>query len=160
MNSECDLDSVCSDGSWILTPAPTFKHSAGSAPPDETLHPLEDLLIEHPTMSFYHQNSINEESNESEIRETEVEVPDANLEEQNQNRELVLFQNRRRQQLAAHMQIPLTRETVGSPRKDGNGKPPKLTRRALKRHNNNSALRLGVKHQVQKCGFKAGRRRC
>lgn len=89
-------------------------------------------------------------------RETESEGVDEDIEERNQNHELALIENRRRQQLAAHMDIPVNEPKKATP-KNG-GKPPKLTRRALKRHNPMS--RIGAKHQVQKCGFKAGRRRC
>lgn len=110
-------------------------------------------------MSVYRQNSTNEVASlhrdtESEGNDEEI---DEDIEEQNQNRELALLENRRRQQLAAHMDIPANEPKKAAPR-NGNGKLPKLTRRALKRHNPMS--RIGVKHQVQKCGFKAGRRRC
>lgn len=106
-------------------------------------------------MSVYRQNSVNEV--ESLEREAESEVIDGINEEQNQNRELVLLQNQQRRQLATHLQIPLASDTKRVLPKAGSGKP-KLTRRALKRHN--PMTRLGAKHQVQKCGFKAGRRRC
>lgn len=155
VNSECDLDSVCSDSSWVITPAPTFQRSTGHAHNGDTSHSLEDLLIEHPTMSVYRQNSTNEV--ESLHEDTESEGIDGDIEEQNQNRELVLLANRRRQQLAALMDIPANEPKRATP-KSGSGKPPKLTRRALKRHNPMS--RVGIKHQVQKCGFKGGRRRC
>lgn len=155
VNSECDLDSVCSDCSWVITPAPTFRRSSGHAHHSETSHSLEDLLIEHPTMSVYRQNSTNEEA--SLHRDTESEGINEEIEEQNQNRELALLENRRRRQLAAHMDIPVN-EPKKAALKNGSGKPQKLTRRALKRHNPMS--RIGAKHQVQKCGFKAGRRRC
>ena len=104
-------------------------------------------------MSVYRQNS----NNEAESVNAEMEVADEAMEQRNQNRELALLQNRQRQELAAHMQIPLDR-TKRPTLKNGSGKPQKLTRRALKRHD--PMARLGVKHQVQKCGFKAGRRRC
>lgn len=134
----------------MITPAPTFQRSAGSTHNGD---PLEDLLIEHPAMSVYRQNS----NNEAESVHAEMEVADEATEQQNQNRELALLQNRQRQQLAAHLQIPLD-GTKRPALKNGGGKPPKLTRRALKRQD--PMARLGVKHQVQKCGFKAGRRRC
>lgn len=148
VNSECDLDSMCSDSSWVITPAPTFKRSSGNSHGGETSHPLEDLLIEHPAMSVYRQNSTNEVESLH-----ESEGVDEDIEEQNVNRELALVENRRRQQLAAHMEIPAKEPKRATP-KSGSGKPPKLTRRALKRHNPIS--RNGAK----KCGFKAGRRRC
>ena len=154
------MDSVCSDESWVITPAPTFKCSTNSAQqPDETLHPLEDLLMEHPTMSIYRQSSIKEdESEENMNREVESEAINAN--QRVQNRELVMIQNRQYQELAAQMQIPLTRDVLGVAPKDRSGaknNPQKLTRKALKRHN--PVSRSGIKYQVQKCGFKAGRRR-
>jgi hypothetical protein len=113
---------------------------------------MEDLLIEHPAMSIYQQNTTNEvESLHG------SEGVDESIEEQNLNRELALIENRRRRQLAAHMDIPANEPKRTTP-KSGSGKPQKLTRRALKRHNPMS--RIGAKNQVQKCGFKAGRRRC
>lgn len=158
-NSQCDLDSVCSDASWVVTPAPTFKRSTGPTQQDEVPHPLEDLLIEHPTMSVYRENSSSSDEAENVNREnTDAEVVDEGNEELNQNRELVLLQNQQRQQLAAHMQIPLAGKKKASPPRNGSNHPPKLTRRALKRHNPMS--RQGGKYQVQKCSFKAGRRRC
>lgn len=179
--SDCEVDSVCSDSSWVITPAPTFQRSAGSAhntsgSGEEDAHSFEDLLIEHPTMSVYHcQNSSGSEeatmAEEDSASSPDVAQPGdvvgdvaggvAEEERNNQNRELALVQNRQRQQLAATMDIPLnmnSRKGGGGASKSGSGKPPKLTRRALKRHNPMS--RIGVKHQVQKCGFKAGRRRC
>ena len=113
-------------------------------------------------MSIYRENSINEDESE-EYMNREAEVDDSitntntNTEEQNRNHQLIL-QNRQRQQLATVMQIPLSHQGLGGGSKLERKNPPKLTRRALKRRN--SALRIGVKHQVQKCGFKAGRRRC
>ena len=154
-NSQCDLESVCSDASWVLTPAPTFQCSSGSAHHDEASHPLEDLLIEHPTMSIYRQNSTNEVES---VNRDAGEIPDENSEEQNQNRELVLLQNQQRQQLAAQLQLPLGNKRKPLPRNNKSDHPPKLTRRALKRHNPMS--RQNGKFQVQKCSFKAGRRRC
>lgn len=151
ISSECDVDSVCSDSSWVITPRPTFQRSAGSSA--QAAHPLEDLLIEHPTMSVYRQNSTNEVASVA----AESDNMDEDIEERNQNHELALVQNRQRQQLAAHMNIPLNEAKRPAP-KGGSDKPLKLTRRALKRHNPMS--RIGAKHQVQKCGFKAGRRRC
>lgn len=103
-------------------------------------------------MSVYRQNSTNEVESLH-----ESEGVDEDIEEQNLNRELALIENRRRQQLAAHMDIPVNQPKRATP-KNGSGKVPKLTRRALKRHNPTS--RIGSKSQVLKCGFKAGRRRC
>lgn len=107
-------------------------------------------------MSIYHQNSANEADSINRDT-TDSEVIDETNEEQNQHRELVLLQNRQRQQIATQMQVPLAIEKRALP-KGVSSNPPKLTRRALKRHNPMS--RHGAKYQVQKCGFKAGRRRC
>ncbi len=162
VNSECDLDSVCSDSSWVITPAPTFQRSSDPAHPGvRPAHSLEDLLIEHPTMSVYRQNSTNEldstTSRDNQTDTPEQQVIDETNEERNQIRQRAFLENQRRLQLAAQMQIPVTtNKTKQPPPKDS--KPQKLTRRALKRHNPMS--RHGAKHQVQKCGFKAGRRRC
>lgn len=120
-------------------------------------------MIEHPTMSVYRQNSQNHENEDTadmEVTIMEIEGSTANTDEEwNQNRELVLHQNRQRQRLAALLQVPLTRDVLGTTSKNSQGmKHPRVTRKALKRHN--GASRLGIKRQVQKCGYKAGRRRC
>lgn len=109
-------------------------------------------------MSVYRQKSQDHENEDT--ADMEVEGTEANTDEEwNLNRELTLRQNRQRQQLAAYLQIPLTRDVLCAPSKSSqNMKKPKVTRKAAKRHN--GASRLGIKHQVQKCGFKAGRRRC
>ena len=157
VNSECDLDSQCSDSSWIITPAPTFRRS-GSNYLNEPAHSLEDLLIEHPAMSVYRQNSLDHENEVT--ADMEVEAIVANTDEDwNLNRKLVLDQNRQRQQLAAYLQIPLTHDVLSASSKSSLGvKQPKVARKAIKRHNGVS--RLGIRHQVLKCGFKAGRRKC
>ena len=150
------MDSQCSDSSWIITPAPTFRCSAGQSHMNEEIHSLEDLLIEHPAMSVYRQNSQNDENEDA---TADIQVEASRDEQWNQNHELVLRQNRQRQQLAAHLQIPLTRDALSVPSQGSLCiKHPKATRKATKRHN--SASRLGIKHHMQKCGFKAGRRRC
>ena len=188
---DCDGESVCSDSSWVITPAPAFQCSS-LAPPSESSHPLEDLLIEHPTMSVYCCNqsdgkeNLNEQTDamsDSTNNQLQSKPPSENLnntqqqEEQEhdeelrlrnqQRRETVLRQNRQRQQLAIHMQIPLvhkrgTRRAAALSASDGKLPPP--TKRALKRQNKNNLHQRGGKlHQgnrVQKCTFKAGRRRC
>ena len=161
VNSECDLDSVCSDSSWVITPGPTFQQSSDPTQPSiGDTHSLEDLLIEHPTMSVYRQNSTNEmdsTNREEEQDRAEQDMADQANEQQNRIHQIALIENERRRQLAQHMQIPLTTNRAKRP-PPKDSKQPKLTRRALKRHN--PMTRAGAKYQVQKCGFKAGRRRC
>ena len=169
-HTESDHDSVCSDGSWVITPAPTFQGPKSGQSVGEAFHPLEDLLIEHPTMSVYHHvisgNVDREEENDHEENDHEEnENERALLQEDdpqssiNHNRELVLLQNRQRQQLAIHMQVPLTAKQY--PSHKALPKPPKMSRKALRRHNTNN-LRSNKSRtvRVQKCCFKAGRRRC
>jgi len=64
--SESDCESVTSDGSWVITPAPTFRGPKSGQPACDVFHPLEDLLIEHPTMSVYHQVKSSNSNVESE----------------------------------------------------------------------------------------------
>ena len=164
-HTESDHDSVCSDGSWIITPAPTFQGPKSGQSVSEAFHPLEDLLIEHPTMSVYHHVTSGDVGSEEESLPQENENERAMLEQDgqqssiNHNRELVLLQNRQRQQLAIHMQVPLTAEQ--HPSYKALPKPPKMSRKALRRHNAN-ILRSNKPRtiRVQKCCFKAGRRRC
>ena len=122
-------------------------------------------------MSVYRQNSQqdgDEEMEEENGKGTtengeEVEQTDKDVNEQwNRNRALVMQQNRHRQQLAAHLQIALpsssTYDDSSSTKKEK--QHPRVSRKALKRHNTATTSRLAVKRQVQKCSFKAGRRRC
>ena len=174
----------------MITPTPVFQ-SSGLAPPSDSAHPLEDLLIEHPTMSIYrrHQPGSGDESNlnerhsdtVSELTNDQVQSEpgrgNVNLQQREEelrlrnqnNRELALRQNRQRRQLAAHMQIPPVQDR--SPRRavppGAYGvKPSQLTRRALRKQNMNHLRhghgggKLHQGNRVQKCAFKAGRRRC
>ena len=165
INSDCDCDS---ESSWVITPAPTFRESSQS---NDIFHPMEDLLIEHPTMSVYHHarttggvsNSNEQLTNINHASEdgAQGETPTGRGGHENQNRELVLLQNRLRHQVAVQMAIPLVPVRQQSPRTLLPYKPPKLTRKALKRHNTNSCGQKGKQsYRVQKCWFKAGRRRC
>lgn len=167
--SESDCESVTSDGSWVITPAPTFRGPKSGQPVCDVFHPLEDLLIEHPTMSVYHQvkssnsNVESEEERGSQGNENErtLVLHHDHQRSMNCNRELVLLQNRQRQQLAMHMQLPLTVQQYPTYKDLPPGKPPRVSRKALQRHNANS-LRSNKSrvYRVQKCCFKAGRRRC
>ena len=181
LRQDSDGESICSDSSWVITPAPAFQGSS-LVPPIDSSHPLEDLLIEHPTMSVYHGHGAREDDDNlnkqtdagldttnDHIQSNEpLSSPRDNLNEQQQNennRELVLRQNRQRQQLAVHMQLPLGEERrPGAPPALYGLKPQQLTRKVLKRQNANSVRHRGGKlHQgnrIQKCSFKAGRRRC
>ena len=160
MNSVSDMESICSDGSWVITPAPTFRETSSQS--CEVFDPLEDLLIEHPTMSVYHQHTdgnINERQLDNDVRNP----PGGGAENAVRNRELVLLQNRQRQQVAMHLHLPLTVNTRRSAKALPPGKPPRLTRKALRRHNSSGARgKTGKKqvYRVPKCYLKAGKRRC
>ncbi len=122
-------------------------------------------------MSVYRQNSQQngdedetmEDEEEGERAATSMAQADGEAVDElwNRNRELVMQRNRHRQELAAHLQIPLARNALdGSPPKEAK-KHPRVSRKALKRHNTASSKRnTTVRRQALKCGFKAGRRRC
>jgi hypothetical protein len=160
--SECDRESVCSDGSWIITPAPTFR-ATGSETVAEAGRSLENLLIEHPTMSVYGQVSLHggrEEGGDEERELREREQRRARAEA----REMVLLRNRQRYQVARQLHVP-----VGSNRNHKTESParPKtdalrVTRKAARRHNNTRQRNARGRQvmSVKKCSFVAGRRRC
>lgn len=161
VNSVSDIESICSDGSWVIAPAPTFRESPSQS--CEVFNPLEDLLIEHPTMSVYHQHSDRTDSNINEQLDNDVQNPPGGAENAVRNRELVLLQNRQRQQVAMHLHLPATVNTRRSARTLPPSKPPHLTRKALRRHNGSGARgKTGKKqvYRVPKCYLKAGKRRC
>ncbi len=58
------MESMASDGSWVLMPATTFTGGPATAP----THPMEDLLIEHPTMSVYQQPGSSDQGQEQDNR--------------------------------------------------------------------------------------------
>ncbi|KAK7498765.1 hypothetical protein BaRGS_00009857 [Batillaria attramentaria] len=71
-NPICGLTEACVDGlvgsdlteSWIVTPPPCFTASGSVAQLEES--PLENLLIEHPSMSVYHAHRGSESTNDQE----------------------------------------------------------------------------------------------
>ena len=161
--SECDKESVCSDGSWIIAPAPTFRAATGGG--SETLteagHSLENLLIEHPTMSVYGLHQGTEEGGGGrEEREREQERARA------QAREMVLLRNRQRYQVARQLHVPVgsnrnhQTESIAKPKTD----TLRVTRKSARRGNNvRQRNTRGCSRQVmsiKKCSFVAGRRRC
>lgn len=148
---DCDAQSVLSDGSWVITPAVTF----GGTEPCEAADPLEDLLIEHPTMSVYHSACSHDIAGQP-SNEIDPSAAQVNSNAENHIRELVQIRNRHRHELATQLQIPLTAGGVGVSKKPlDRNTPPRLTRRALKRHNANKVK----PSKIQKCSFKAGKRR-
>ncbi len=129
---------------------------------------MEDLLIEHPTMSVYHARTSGERLSDD-LQSPGTGNTLAGLLEQEQNantnrnqntptnRQLVLLRNRQRHQLAAHLQIPLI--MAQNPRATLAAKPPKLTRRALRRQNVNLFRGGKLANRLQKNTFRPGRRR-
>lgn len=158
--SECDHESVCSDGSWIITPAPTFRVTTTNS----TAHPLENLLIEHPTMSVYghvqRDGDVGSSEDEDRLRDEEVERERQRA--QAQEREVVLLRNRERYQMSVQLQLPLTHhKTEQSLIKTEKG-PLRVTRKSTRRHNNIKQRNGRGKQNltIKKCSFVAGRRRC
>lgn len=167
--SECDRESVASDGSWIITPAPTFRASSNENM-TQSGHPLENLLIEHPTMSVYRHVPRTEGGQEDEEMEDERVREEREREEleraRAEAREIALVRNRQRYQVAMQLELPLA--VGGNRNTHSTTKPSKtdklrVTRKTAKRQNKTRMAR-GKQQQftttVKKCSFVAGRRRC
>jgi len=129
---------------WVVTP-PACGQGEGQA----THNSMEDLLIEHPSMSVYITNN----------SERDEEMPALHHEEQVQE------DNRVAVRPMAHMAAvhPLTRSTKQYP--NIINKIPKLTKKATKRHNQQNNCRkhskTTKKFQALRQGcFNAGRRHC
>lgn len=149
-SQDWDVDSQCSDGSWVVTPSLTF---TGGNAPAAAAHPLEDLLIEHPTMSVYEHPSPT-----SDVR---ADVDNTEIERLRQERqELVMIRNRQRQEVANHLQIPIVKESWVRGTTVVGGKQARLTRRALRRQNFSSHKGRKQVHNAQKIPRKPGKRRC
>lgn len=151
------MDSVCSEESWIVTPAATF--SGSNLPNFETFHSMEDLLIEHPAMSVYqphHSDDSDEPKNSDEIKS---QVENENECNRLERQALVLMRNRQRQEVATHLQVQQVDEGWSSRSSYlPSSKPPRLTRGALKRQNINLFKGKHISKAVKACR-KAGRRR-
>lgn len=170
LESECERESVCSDSSWIITPGPTFR-GTGQQVSTEVSHPLENLLIEHPTMSIYGQvpgegNENREEVREGAVGETQRQADTSETDLQrtrNQTQEMVLLRNRQRYQVAVHLQLPLQTAQVDSGDSAASAKPPlRLTKKGTRRMNlvKHRNTRGKQTYHIKKSTFVAGRRRC
>ena len=150
---ECDHESVCSDSSWIITPAPTFRVTNSQMDANDT-HSLENLLIEHPTMSIYEQVEPEGENGER------TEDGEQSQRPRHQEQEVVMMRNRQRYQVAMQLQLPLRKG-----KKDAHHAKKsslRVTRKEARRLNmtlNKSGRRKQTLH-VKKCSFVAGHRRC
>ena len=129
---------------------------------------MENLLIEHPTMSVYGQVRVGGEGGERE-EEEEEEDEEAERErqrerqrrEQAQARELVLLRNRERYQVALQLQLPTNSHQHSTPDPKTERGPLRVTRKATRRRNNNVKAGRGKQNlALKKCTFVAGRRRC
>lgn len=127
---------------------------------------MENLLLEHPTMSFYVQRQDplppDEQKREAQNEQTFTQDPSKmQVAIRNQNRQVVLYQNHARQQLAAQLGIPW--EAPKPPQNEPAAGPahPKPTKKSLKKHNENMIrVTRGKKaFKIHHCGVKAGRRR-
>lgn len=160
--SECDLESACSDGSWTITPAPTFRVTETPTYTD-TDHPLENLLIEHPTMSVYGQVPVEGEVTRG-AEEDERRSERNEREQERQAREVVMLRNRQRYQVAVQLQLPMqNNHNHCAEHSAKTAKTPlRVTRKGARRHNQIKQKNARGKQNlhVKKCSFVAGRRRC
>lgn len=157
-------ESVCSEASeqsWIVEPSPRFKPSNTPVLPH---HSLEDLLIEHPTMSIYRTNSSNdqdEEFNETRSQNGKEKDPkEMQVVLRNQNTQLVLFQNRTRQLMADHLGIPATQESFQKQQIDASSSKPRSGKRSPAKQTFIRVSRGKKAFKIHQCGVKAGKRRC
>ena len=153
-----DDASICSemsDSSWVIAPSPRF--CTLSTPHSTSHEALENLLIEHPTMSVYAQRAAptsethNGNDNAENDGRTKTQESD-----KNKNARVAL---RHRQQLAYHLGVSQSTKKVEALPVI----PPKvkLTRKGLYRHNKNyiRATRGKKCYRIQQCVVKGGRRR-
>lgn len=162
--SECDLESACSDGSWTITPAPTFRVTGNHTDAD-TAHPLENLLIEHPTMSVYGQVPEEGEGTRDEEEDDRKSENDREQERARaQAREMVRLRNRQRYQVAVQLQLPMrnNQNNCAEQLTKTIKTPLRVTRKGAQRHNQTKQKTARGKQNlhVKKCSFVAGRRRC
>lgn len=168
--SECDRESVCSDGSWVITPAPTFRVTGNNTTSDTT-HPLENLLIEHPTMSVYGQvpeggegDSGNERNMGNEGGERRTDAREQQVARAQAEVIQLRIHNRERYQLAEQLQLPINnnRNHDTDPAAKAVKSPLRVTRKGTRRHNQNKHKTARGKQNlsIKKCSFVAGRRRC
>ena len=153
-----DASSVCSemsDSSWVIAPSPRFRTLST---PNSTSHEaLENLLIEHPTMSVYAQHAppTSEPSNSNDNATTDYRTKNQ-VSKENMNARVVIPHQR---QLAYHLGVSQPGHKVEALPVI----PPKvkLTRKALHRQNKNYIqVTRGKKcYRIQQCVMKGGRRR-
>lgn len=143
-----DNESVCSDASWVVAPAPRFRGSPETNESKQN-HPLENLLIEHPTMSVYGQIPVIE--NIGAVQNADVQSV-ATVSDQ--SRQAV---SRQRHQLALHMNVPPKVPVAATQRVQF--KHPKLSRKSLTRHNANITKTRAPRMQTRQSKA-AGRRGC
>lgn len=157
-----DSESVCSEESWVITPSPRFR--LRSTPPD-THSSLENLLIEHPTMSVYSQrpSSATAENVAEETDDHQTQEPIAD--KRNTNTDLVLKKRNtrakkaQRMRLATQLGVPLHLSKQNKPPLIPRPKP---ARRMMHRQNQNylRVARGKKAYKMQHCGVKTGKRRC
>ncbi|XP_003388402.1 PREDICTED: uncharacterized protein LOC100633395 [Amphimedon queenslandica] len=158
--------SETSVSSWIVAPSPRFRSSSNAPSLDN--HSVENLLLENPSMSVYGCQVTpvtNEETQESKNKQlVPYDMHRRQIVRYSQNnRQLVLLRRQEQQELANQMGIPLEPFV---PEKPCESAPipcpiPKLSKKALKKHNNNNIrITRGKKcYKIHQCGVKAGRRR-
>ncbi|XP_062500662.1 tumor protein p53-inducible nuclear protein 1-like isoform X2 [Corticium candelabrum] len=114
--NEDDSASMTSDGSWIVTPPECFTRPLCEEPEQNE---LEDLLIEHPSMSVYHDVPSRQHHARPRVAARDLAIVQGGLD----NRSEVTLG------LAASCQVAHTR------RRSTRSSKCKETRKALKRHN-------------------------
>ncbi|KAL5466703.1 hypothetical protein EMCRGX_G030851 [Ephydatia muelleri] len=142
-----DNESVCSDASWVVAPAPRFRDS-----PETTNagHPLENLLIEHPAMSVYGQIQV---GSDTIVPTADVQLVTTVSEQAGQ------APNRQRRQVALHMDVPPKMPIAATQRVQF--KHPKLSRASITRHNATvTKTRVPRMRTRMSNSKKAGRRGC
>ena len=146
-----DNESVCSDASWVVAPAPRFRGSPETDAGNQN-HPLENLLIEHPAMSVYGQIQVAENvemAQSADMQEMVATVSD-------QTRQAT---SRQQRQVALHMNVTPKVSMAATQRVQF--KHPKVSRASLTRHNATvTKTRVPRMRTRMSNTKKAGRRGC
>lgn len=130
--------------SWIVTPPPCFTASGSGAELEE--NPLENLLIEHPSMSVYHTHHGAESTTNSStsVQENIVAVPPP----LNQHQDGVVQQAQGRlQMLASHSSAEQIKLTRSHQRQQYKALGKHLTRKCTERNNKTRLVKNSCKKQ-------------
>ena len=123
---------------------------------------MEDLLIEHPTMSVYAQQCQPLGQEPKNPLEQTQDPSRMQVAIRNQNRQIVLYHTHARRQIAAQLGIPIQTPSIQQEQIEASATKPKADKKQSNKKNTNFIrVNRGKKSfKIHHCGVKAGRRRC